>query len=85
MFNYTNDILYGKNMAVAQFKFLLDRFDDIFLKATKGFNYYYKMIDLYLNCDIISQGNKNIFRNIKLKLKNLTNYWHYFIILFIYL
>ena len=81
MFNYTNDTLYEKNMAVAQFKFLLDGFGDIFLKATKGFNYYYKIIDLYLNCDIISQENKNIFRNIKSKLKknenNLKNSTHY--------
>ena len=81
MFNYTNDTLYEKNMAVAQFKFLLDGFGDIFLKATKGFNYYYKIIDLYLNCDIISQENKNIFRNIKSKLikheNNLKNSTHY--------
>ena len=42
MFNYTNDTLYEKNMAICQFKFLINTFNDIFLNTTQGFDYVYK-------------------------------------------
>ena len=69
MFNYTNNTLYEKNMAVCQFKFLINIFNDLFLKTTKGFDYIYKIIDLYLNCNIILEEDKIIFRNLKNQFK----------------
>ena len=71
MFQYTNNSLYEKNMAVCQFKFLYDLFHDIFMKTTSGFNYIYKIIDLYLNCNIITQEDKQIIRNIKNQFKEI--------------
>ena len=65
MFNYTNNTLYEKNMAVEQFKFLIRQFNDVFQKATNGFKYIYKVIDLYLNCDIIVDEDKKIIKEIK--------------------
>ena len=64
MFKYTNNTLYEKNMAVCQFKFIIKEYNDVFLKVTSGFNYIYKIIDLYLNCNIISNEDKQIFRNL---------------------
>ena len=60
MFKYTNNSLYEKNMAVCQFKFLYDLFQDIFMKTTSGFNYIHKIIDLYLNCNKITKEDKQI-------------------------
>ena len=71
MFKYTNDSLYEKNMAVCQFKFLYDLFQDIFMKTTSGFNYIHKIIDLYLNCNKITKEDKQIIRNIKNQFKQI--------------
>ena len=69
MFKYTNNSLYEKNMAVCQFKFLYDLFQDIFMKTTSGFNYIHKIIDLYLNCNkiiyIINVSNVSDFNFFK--------------------
>ena len=78
MFHYTNDTLHDKNMAVAQFKTLLSLFiNDIFKKMTNGFKYVYKVIDLYLNCNIILKEDKKIIQNLKNEIKiiesNLTS------------
>ena len=71
MFKYTNNSLYEKNMAVCQFKFLYDLFQDIFIKTTSGFNYIHKIIDLYLNCNKITKEDKQIIRNIKNQFKQI--------------
>ena len=71
MFKYTNNSLYEKNMAVCQFKFLYDLFQDIFMKTTSGFNYIHKIIDLYLNCNKIIKEDKQIIRNIKNQFKQI--------------
>ena len=71
MFKYTNDSLYEKNMAVCQFKFLYDLFQDIFMKTTSGFNYIHKIIDLYLNCNKVTKEDKQIIRNIKNQFKQI--------------
>ena len=65
MFNYTNNSLYEKNMALIQFKFLSDFLNDVFSKTTEGFDYYLKVIDLYVNCKIIPKENKTFIINIK--------------------
>ena len=65
MFDYTNNTLYEKNMAVEQFKFLIRQFNDVFQKATSGFKYIYKVIDLYLKCDIILEEDKKIIKELK--------------------
>ena len=71
MFDYTNDTLYEKNMAVFQFRSLINGFNDIFLNTTQGFDYIYKVIDLYLGCKIISGEDKTFIRNIKSQFKKL--------------
>ena len=71
MFKHTNNTLYEKNMAVCQFKFLYDLFQDIFMKTTSGFNYIHKIIDLYLNCNKITKEDKQIIRNIKNQFKQI--------------
>ena len=71
MFNYTNDTLYEKNMAVFQFKSLINGYNDIFLNTTQGFDYIYKVIDLYLNCQIISGEDKTFIRNTKSQFKKI--------------
>ena len=65
MYNYTNDTLYEKNMAVCQFKFLINTFNDIFLNTTQGFDYVYNVIDLYINCKSILDEDKTFIKNIK--------------------
>ena len=71
MFNYTNNTLHEKNMALSNFKGLLRGFKDIYLKITEGFNYIYKVIDLYINCDIISEEDKKEIKELKNELKTV--------------
>jgi len=78
IFNYTNDTLYEKNMAVYQFKSYLNGFNDVYKKVTNGFDYIYKVLDLYLNCDIILKEDKVIIQQVKEQFRliesNLTSY-----------
>ena len=73
---YTNNTLHEKNMAVHQFKGLYNGFKDIYFKITNGFNYIYKVINLYLNCSIILDEDKKeiikIKKDFELREKNLT-------------
>ena len=71
IFHYTNDTLREKNMAVYQFKGFLSGFNDIYKKVTLGFDYIYKVIDLYLNCDIILKEDKKIIQQVKDQFKLL--------------
>ena len=63
-------------MAVHQFKGLYNGFKDIYFKITNGFNYIYKVINLYLNCSIILDEDKKeiikIKKDFELREKNLT-------------
>ena len=76
MFEYTNVTLHEKNMAVAQFKGLYKGFKDIYVKITTGFDYIYKVIDLYLNCSIIINEDKKemiqLKKDLKTREKNIT-------------
>ena len=71
MFNYTNNTLHEKNMALSNFKGLLKGFKDIYLKITEGFNYINKVIDLYINCGIISEEDKKEIKELKNELKTV--------------
>jgi len=71
IFNYTNDTLREKNIAVYQFKGFLSGFNDIYKKVSLGFDYIYKVIDLYLYCDIILQEDKIIIQQVKDQFKLL--------------
>ena len=71
MFHNTNDTLYEKNMAVFQFKSLLNQFGYIYKKVSKGFDYIYKVIDLYLNCNIILEEDKKIILSLKQEIKSI--------------
>ena len=69
MFHKTNNTLYEKNMAVSQFLGLMNGYKDIYLQITEGYNYLYKVIDLYLNCDIILEKDKKVIQDLKNELK----------------
>ena len=71
MFHNTNDTLYEKNMAVFQFKSLLNQYGYIYKKVSKGFDYIYKVIDLYLNCNIILEEDKKIILSLKQDIKSI--------------
>ena len=71
IFNYTNDTLREKNIAVYQFKGFLSGFNDLYKKVTLGFDYICKVIDLYLNCDIILKEDKKIIQQVKDQFKLL--------------
>jgi len=62
MFEYTGNTVYEKNMAVYQFKFILSQFEKIFNKLTGGFDFIYKVIEMYLDCNEINDKDKEIFR-----------------------
>ena len=64
MFEYTGDSFYEKNMAVYQFKFILDQFKYIFKKITNGFDFIYNVIEMYLNCKYINNNDKEIIRKV---------------------
>ena len=76
MFEYTNNTLHEKNMAVYLFKILFNGFKDIYPKITSGFDYFYKVLDLYLNCSIIiSEDKKDMIQlknDLKKREKNIT-------------
>jgi len=71
MFQYTNDTLYEKNMAVFQFKSLMNQFGYIYKNVSQGFDYIYKVIDLYLNCKIILEEDKKIILSLKQDIKSI--------------
>ena len=56
-------------MAVCQFKSLLNGFKDIYLKTTEGFDYIYKVIDLYIKCKNILEDDKIFIRELKEQFK----------------
>ena len=56
-------------MAVCQFLGLMTGFKDIYLRITEGFDYIYKIIDLYLNCDIIQEKDKKVIKGLKDEIK----------------
>ena len=69
MFHKTNNTLHEKNMAVCQFLGLMNGFKDMYYRITKGFDYIYKVIDLYLNCDIILENDKKTIKGLKDEIK----------------
>ena len=58
-------------MAVFQFKSLLNQYGHIYKKVSKGFDYIYKVIDLYLNCNIILEEDKKIILSLKQDIKSI--------------
>ena len=64
MFEYTGDSFYEKNMAVYQFNFILNQFQEIFKKITNGFQFIYKVIEMYLDCKYIKDDDKEIFTKV---------------------
>ena len=64
MYEYTRENKREKDMAVYQFKFILQQFEKIFCKIKDGFDFIYDVIELYLNCEYISDDDKEIFRKV---------------------
>ena len=64
MYEYTGDNKKEKDMAVYQFKFILQQFQEIFCKIKNGFNFIYDIIQMYLDSDYISVDDKEIFRKV---------------------
>ena len=64
VFEYTKENKKEKDMAVYQFKFILQQFEKIFCRIKSGFDFIYDIIELYLNCENISDDDKEIFRKV---------------------
>ena len=64
MFEYTGDYKKEKDIAVYQFNFILKQFEKIFCRITKGFNFIYDVISLYLNCEYINDEDKEVIRKV---------------------
>ena len=64
MFEYTGDNKKEKDMAVYQFNFILKQFEKIFCRITKGFNFIYDVVSLYLNCEYINDEDKEVIRKV---------------------
>ena len=64
MFEYTGQNKKEKDIAVYQFKFILQQFESIFYKIRTGFDFIYDIIIMYLNCDYIDVDDKEIIRKI---------------------
>ena len=71
IFHYTNNTKYEKGIAECIFNNIyLDILNISFFKnIIKDFNFYYDIIDLYINNKFISFSVKNIFKEIKSQLK----------------
>jgi len=71
VFYYTNNTRYEKRIAECVFNNIyLDILNiNYFKNIIKDFNFYYEIIDLYINNQFISLSIKNIFKEIKSQLK----------------
>ena len=65
MFQHTNNTLYEKDIAVNQLKYLMKKYNDIYKNITTDFEYIYKVVDLFLYCDIIIEEDKKIIKELK--------------------
>ncbi len=64
-FDYTEDNIYEKLMALYQIKRLLNDYKKDLENVNKGFDYYYKVLDKFSNCTFISPENKYYINDIK--------------------
>lgn len=71
IFHYTNNTRYEKRIAECVFNNIYSDILNInfFKRIIKDFNFYYEIIDLYINNQFISFSIKNIFKEIKKQLK----------------
>ena len=72
IFHYTNNTRYEKGIAECVFNNIyLDILNISYFKSIfKDYNFYYEIINLYINNQFISFSIKNIFKKIKKQLKN---------------
>ena len=70
-FDYTEDNMYEKLMALYQLKRLLNDYKNDLEKVNKGFDYYYKVLDKFSNCTFISPENQYYINDIKQILKKV--------------
>ena len=72
IFHYTNNTRYEKGIAECVFNNIyLDILNISYFKSIfKDYNFYYEIINLYINKQFISFSIKNIFKKIKKQLKN---------------
>ena len=71
LFQYTNNAIFEKNIASFVFINMLDFLKQgFFIYVTEYFQYYYKIINFYLNSKLISLSIKNKFKNIEYFIEN---------------
>ena len=70
MYEYTGENKKEKDMAVYQFKYILQQFEKIFYKIKTGFNFIYEVIEMYLDCEYIDQDDMQIIRNVLYNFEN---------------
>ena len=71
LFQYTNNAIFEKNIASFVFINMLDFLKQgFFIYVTEYFQYYYKIINFYLNFKLIFLSIKNKFKNIEYFIEN---------------
>ena len=70
MYEYTGENKKEKDMAVYQFKYILQQFEKIFYKIKTGFNFIYEVIEMYLDCEYIDQNDMQTIRNVLYNFEN---------------
>ena len=70
MYEYTGENKKKKDMAVYQFKYILQQFEKIFYKIKTGFNFIYEVIEMYLDCEYIDQDDMQTIRNVLYNFEN---------------
>ena len=70
MYEYTGENKKEKDMAVYQFKYILQQFEKIFYKIKTGFNFIYEVLEMYLDCEYIDQDDMQTIRNVLYNFEN---------------
>ena len=71
VFENTKNTQYEKDMANSIINRLYFLLSNDFNLITKDHNYYYKIINKFLTCDLITQDNKKLLNNLKKKLNKI--------------
>ena len=64
-FDYTNDNEYEKQMAMAQLRRFVFEYKDSLENASSGFDYYFRVLNKFLNCKSLTHKDRELLNQIK--------------------
>ena len=64
-FDYTNDNEYEKQMAMAQLRRFVFEYKSSLENASSGFDYYFRVLNKFMNCKYLTQRDYALLGNIK--------------------